>query len=163
MLRTGLVDVLSPLLQAEEFGDPSFSRFASLGAGAAARLLEVLNEDYLADGRQNDGPTIGSVLRAVVAHPDRLRAHGYVIGPGRCDERIAVEGVLFRSDRDYRLCPWYGPQLAQCECEPLYARLREELGVDDAISPPDELDRWYGYDGGSSGYQVERWYRAWWD
>lgn len=163
LLGNGLVDVLSPLLHGDESGDTSFARFASLGADPAARLLELLGEDYLAEERQNDGPTIGCVLRAVVAHPDRLRAHGYVIGPGRCDERITVEGVLFRADRDYRLCPAYGPRLAPCECEPLYARLRDELGVDDALSPPDELDRWYGYDTGSSGFRAETWYRAWWD
>jgi hypothetical protein len=163
MLDTGLVAALGPLLYGDEFGDDSFFRFTSLGADVAARLLELLPSDYLASERHNDGPTIGSVLRAVVAHPDRIRAHGYVVGPGRCDERLTVEGVLFRTDEEYRLCPVYGPPLSTCECEPLYTRLRDEFGVDDALVHPHELDTWFGYDWGPDGYQRETWYRAWWD
>lgn len=163
MLDAGLVEVLTPLLYGDAFDDTSFFRFTSLDADTADRLLALLGEDYLAQERQNDGPTIGSVLRAVVAHPDTLRAHGYVIGPSRCDERITVEGVLFRADREYRLCPLYGPPLEECECERLYERLRDEFGVDDAFVPPHELDRWRGYDWTSAGYQEGTWYRAWWD
>lgn len=163
MLDAGLVSVLSPLLYGDEFRDDSFFRFTSLGADTAARLLELLPQDYLANERQNDGPTIGTVLRAVVAHPDRIRAHGYVIGPGRCDERLTVEGVLFRTDEEYRLCPVYGPPLSTCDCDRLYTRLREEYGVDDALVPPHELDKWFGYEWGTDGYHRESWYRAWWD
>ncbi len=163
LLDAGLIDVLTPLLYGDAFGDTSFYRFTSLGAEPAAQLLELLPDDYLARERQNDGPTMGTVLRAVVAHPDRLRAHGYVIGPSRCDERITVEGALFRADEEYRLCPLYGPQLEHCECERLYARLQEEFGVDDALVHPHELDQWFGYNWGPGGYQAETWYRAWWD
>ncbi len=163
-----LVGPLEPILYGE--GNPSgagiddsFFRFSSLGADVAVTLLDRLPELYLATERQNDGPTIGSVLRAVAANPEHLRAHGYVIGPGRCDERITVEGVLFRADAEYRLCPIYGPPLDNCDCERLYGRLRFELGVHDAFVRPHELDRWLGYDWNDGQYRPERWYRAWWD
>ena len=130
---------------------------------AGALLLDRLPDEYLATARQNDGPTIGSVLRAVVSKPEHLRAHGYVIGPGRCDERITVEGVLFRSDGAFRPCPIYGPPLDDCDCERLYDQLRSQLGVDDAVVRPHELDHWLGYDWREGRYHPERWYRAWWD
>lgn len=163
MLEAGLDQVLAPLLYGDIFADTSFYRFSSLGAEAASQLLRILPAGYLATERQNDGPTIGTVLRAVVAHPDDLRAHGYVIGPGRCDERITVEGVLVRVDREFALCPLYGPPRSRCDCDQLYRVLVDEFGVDDALHPPDELDRWFGYEWGSDGYHGTPWYRAWWD
>lgn len=162
MLDAGIVDILEPLVSIDDHGDDSYFRFAALGADSAGQLLRLLPDEYLADERQNDGPTIGNVLRAVVAHPDGLRAHGYVIGAGRCDERITVEGALFRADGDYRLCPLYEPPLSVCDCEALYQRLREEYGVDDALVPPHELNPWFGYDLSTAG-ETETWYRAWWD
>lgn len=163
MLEAGLDEVLAPLLYGDEFGADAFYRFSSLGSEAASELLRILPPDYLATERQNDGPTIGTVLRAVAAHPDDLRAHGYVIGPGRCDERITVEGVLVRTAQEYTLCPLYGPQLSRCDCEELARTLAEDFGVDDALRRPDELDRWFGYEWGPDGYEGANWYRAWWD
>jgi len=162
MLRDGLADILAPITYGDEFGEASFYRFASLDADVAARLLDTLDEEYLATARQNDGPTIGAVLLAVVRNPDRLRAHGYVIGPGRCDERITVEGILARTDREYRLCNVYGEKLDDCQCEELYAWLCDEFDLD-AQRFPHELDKWLGYGWGVDGYAGETWYRAWWD
>lgn len=165
LLADGLADLLAPLAHDDGFGDPSFHHYTGLGPDVAARLLDVLDEDYLRTERQNFGPTIGSVLRAVVAHPDRVRAFGYLVGPGRCDERITVEGVLFRGDREYRLCPSSGPPFPpRCECDELYGSLREQLGVDDAEGPPDELERWHGPGPDTVGTGPGGpWYRAWWD
>lgn len=163
MLEAGLDEVLAPLLYGDIFGASSFYRFSSLGSEAATALLRILPSDYLATERQNDGPTIGTVLRAVVAHPEDLRAHGYVIGPGRCDERITVEGVLMRTEQEFTLCPLYGPPLSRCDCEELYRVLADDFGVDDARRHPDELDRWFGYEWSETGYQGANWYRAWWD
>ncbi|HRA05095.1 MAG TPA: hypothetical protein PKV13_00565 [Propionicimonas sp.] len=159
----GLDAVLAPLLYGPMYGDESFFRFSALGADAATALLAALPEDYLASERQNDGPTIGTVLRAVVAHPERLLAHGYVIGPGRCDERVTVEGVLLRTEREYRLCELYGPASTDCECDELYRVLADDFGVDDALVHPHELDRFHYYEWTSDGYHGEPWYRAWWD
>lgn len=162
MLDAGVTDILSPVAYGDSFGDTTFYRFTSLGPDVASRLLETLPEDYLRTERQNDGPTIGSVLRAVVAHPDRLRAHGYLIGPDRCDERITVEGVLARSDRDYRLCNVYGRKLEECDCKELYEWMRDEFGLDAEVFPH-ELDTFQAFEWGSDGYEGGRWYRAWWD
>jgi hypothetical protein len=163
MLDAGIVDAFAPFTWHDGLGDDSFFHFAPFGADIAGQLLELLPADYLAKERQNDGPTIGRVLRAVVAHPDRLRAHGYLIGAGRCDERVTVEGVLFQADADYRLCPLGGPQLSVCDCERLYQYLREKYGVDDAEVMPHELERWVGYDLRRDGAASRTWYRAWWD
>ncbi|MFT4110328.1 hypothetical protein [Propionicimonas sp.] len=164
MLDAGVVDVLAPVLLTQTSGDDSYYRLTLVGARIAARLLELLPQDYLASQRQNDGPTIGTVLRAVVAHPDDLFAHGYVIGPSRCDERITVEGVLFRAGGRYRLCPPGGPELDGCDCAELYARLSGEFGVDDADAFPDELSLRDG-PGPDPAAPSEGtwWYRAWWD
>ncbi|MGC3993740.1 MAG: hypothetical protein QM779_06500 [Propionicimonas sp.] len=161
MLDAGVVDALAPALLTDNFGDDTYFRLTVVGADIAARLLAILPEDYLSRERQNDGPTIGTVLRAVVARPEEVLAHGYVIGPSRCDERVTLEGVLFRVDEWYRLCPLHGPALDRCECERLYARLREEFGVDDATVFPHELDAWMTVDAAHGG--TGAWYRAWWD
>lgn len=160
MLRDGLDQVLEPVVLPDTWGSASFYRFTELDASVAADLLERLDEDYLATERQNDGPTIGAVLRAVVAHPDRLRAHGYLVGPGRCDERITVEGVLVRTDHEFVLGEHHGPG---CQCDEL-ERFLAALGVDDARVPPHEAGRWWGLGvPRRAGDPEEFWYRLWWD
>lgn len=156
MLRSGVLDVIAPLLH----GSDDYFHFSGLNAVDAAQLLELLPPDYLTNERQNDGPSIGCVLRALLEHPDDMLAHGYVIGAGRCDERITVEGVLVHSQRSYRLCPLYGPEIDDCECTQLWQSLQSDYGITDAIFPPDELDCWPRF-GTLSGAGC--WYRAWWD
>ncbi|PRZ04164.1 hypothetical protein BCE75_11185 [Isoptericola sp. CG 20/1183] len=162
MLRAGLERTLEPVLLPDSLGASSFYRFVDLDAAVAADLLERLPADYLATERQNDGPTIGTVLRAVVAHPDRLRAHGYVVGPGRCDERLTVEGVLVCCDHEFAVGEHHWPG---CQCDELY-RFVVGLGVDDAAVPPHEVTPWWGWglredDGPGAG--PDHWYRLWWD
>ncbi|WP_407319628.1 hypothetical protein UQW22_04170 [Isoptericola halotolerans] len=170
MRRAGLDDALEPVLVPDALGASSFYRFVDLDAGVAADLMQRLPADYLARERQNDGPTIGAVLGAVVAHPDRLRAHGYVVGPGRCDERITVEGVLVRCDHEFAVGGHHSPG---CQCDELY-RFVVGLGVDDAAVPPHEVVPWWGWGlrdgpGGGSGpapdggADADHWYRLWWD
>ncbi|NNU26618.1 hypothetical protein [Isoptericola sediminis] len=160
LLRAGLHEVLEPVLVPDSAGASSFYRFAELDQPVAAALLDRLDDDYLAVERQNDGPTIGTVLRAVVRHPDRLRAHGYVVGPGRCDERVTVEGVLVRTDHAFVLGDHHGPG---CQCDEL-ERFVASLGVDDARVPPHEVTRWWGRPGDlSPDGPAEHWYRLWWD
>jgi hypothetical protein len=158
LLRSGLDRVLDPVLLPEGGGVTSFYRFTELGAMTAADLLRCLPTDYLGGERQNDGPTLGAVLRAVAAHPDRVRAHGYVIGPGRCDERITAEGVLVRTDDDLTVDPVHSPG---CQCDVL-ERIAAGLGVDDALVRPHEVGRWRGAPAFPRG-DGEHWYRLWWD
>ncbi|WP_278236112.1 hypothetical protein [Isoptericola sp. AK164] len=160
LLRRGLDEVLGPVLMPDAWGAASFYRFVDLDASVATALLDRLDPRYLAAERQNDGPSLGTVLRAVVAHPDRLRAHGYVVGPGRCDERVTVEGVLVRTDDAFVLGDHHGPG---CQCDEL-ERVVAALGVDDAHVPPHEVTRWWGRPGDLSPQESgEHWYRLWWD
>ena len=46
-----------------------------------------------ADGRQNDSPTYRSFLEFMDDHPSDVTAYGYVIGPGRSDSRVTIEGL----------------------------------------------------------------------
>ncbi|MFE6968418.1 hypothetical protein [Isoptericola sp. NPDC057653] len=163
LLDDGLDVLLQPVLGPN--AAPGYYPFAALDARVAAGLLDRLDEEELATERQNLGPTLGAVLRAVVRHPDRVRAQGYVVGPLRCDERITVTAVLLRSDRSLRIDRRHEQG---CECTDVMATL-VALGVDDMHAPPDEITPWWGPgradtrspatgdDGG------EPWYRAWWD
>jgi hypothetical protein len=156
LLDTGLDGPLEPLLVTDSLGAISFYRFTLLDGDAASRLLDLLDEEYLARERQNDGPTIGAVLRAVAAHSDGLLAHGYVVGPGRCDERLTVEGVLVRTDRPVDVATDDGRAA-------LLDHVRA-CGIDDMRVPPHEIAPWWGFAFGSDdGGGDEHWYRLWWD
>ncbi|WP_125776566.1 hypothetical protein [Antribacter gilvus] len=140
-------------------------RFDNLDAPAAAALLDVLEEDDLAD-RQNDGPTLGNVLRAVAAHPGQLVAHGYVVGPARCDERVTVEGVIVGVPDALEITRRHDDG---CACDQLIEHLAT-LGVDDALGRPDEITPWHGHLPGTvhgpeahDGPEPVEWWRLWWD
>ncbi len=160
LLDAGLDAALEPVLRQDVLGAQAFYRFSDLDAEAAETLLDRLDPGYLAEERQNDGPTIGAVLRAIVAHPDRLRAHGYVVGPGRCDERVTVEGVLVRTDDELVVD---GNHSSGCQCEHLVRYVAHDLGVDDMGVPPHEIGRWWGFEYGDGSEQGGHWYRLWWD
>lgn len=164
MLDSSLDAVLDPIVTGATLSDNSFYRFTHLDSQIARSLIERLPAAYLDTERQNDGPTIGTVLRAVVEHPDDLRAHGYVIGPGRCDERITVEGVLLRVDQELHFCSPYeqGPR-PNCDCERLFALLQNDFGIDDARRPPHELGRWWAGVPENGNTHDDTWYRVWWD
>ncbi|MEN5075311.1 hypothetical protein ABE437_15955 [Isoptericola cucumis] len=165
LLDDGYDAVLEPALGPNAGVGAGYYPFAALDGTAAAGLLERLPEEYLATERQNLGPTIGAVLRAVVRRPDRLRAQGYVVGPLRCDERITVTEVLLRTDHELHLDRRHsGP----CECHDLFTLLTGELGVDDMHTPPDEIAPWWGRvgadDAADDGADDDtHWYRLWWD
>ncbi|SKC81142.1 hypothetical protein [Krasilnikoviella flava] len=160
LLDDGLDVLLEPALGGS--ATPGYYPFAALDERTAAGLLERLDEDRLATERQNLGPTLGTVLRAVVRHPDRVRAQGYVVGPLRCDERISVTGVLLRADRALQVDRRHGPA---CECADV-VRALADLGVDDMHAPPDEVTPWWGGcppDGSLGDQAGESWFRVWWD
>ncbi|MFF2453422.1 hypothetical protein [Isoptericola sp. NPDC058082] len=156
LLDDGLDVLLEPVLAGST--TPGFYPFAALDERTAAGLLERLDEEELATERQNLGPTLGTVLRAVVRYPDRVRAQGYVVGPLRCDERITVTGVLLRPGRGVRLEGPHEPGGERADV----VRALAALGVDDMHAPPDEVAPWRGrrLDGGTDD---EPWFRVWWD
>ncbi|MEU2200371.1 hypothetical protein [Isoptericola sp. NPDC019482] len=158
LLDDGLDVLLEPVLTGST--TPGFYPFVALDERTAAGLLERLGEHELATQRQNLGPTLGAVLRAVVRHPDRIRAQGYVVGPLRCDERITATGVLFRPDGDL-LGPGRGPDHRSAEV----VGALTGLGIDDMRAAPDEVVPWRGPrpDRGGATRTEEPWFRAWWD
>jgi hypothetical protein len=103
--------------------------FRGLGAEQAAHLLTALDPDVLA-ARTGPGPTLGTALRAAVAHPGVVMLTGHVIGPDRDDEGVTVDGLLIRGD----------PVLDGLGGDDVRAWDRVvALGIDDALGPPDEL------------------------
>lgn len=159
LLDDGLDVLLEPVLAGST--SPGFYPFAALDERTAAGLLERLDEVELATQRQNLGPSLGAVLRAVVRHPDRVRAQGYVVGPLRCDERITVTGVLLRPGQVGHLEPRHGPGDEAADV----LRALAGVGVDDMHGPPDEVAPWRGRrpDDGAPAGTEEPWFRVWWD
>lgn len=124
------------------------ARFAGLDAAAAVELLDLLPPGQLGD-RQNDGPTLGALLRSAVAHPGVVEVHGYLVVPPRPDERVTGEGVFVYGSFD---------DVARLEDGAVWAELRTAYGLGDATAPPDELvvrrNRWR---------PDEPCWRLWWD
>jgi hypothetical protein len=119
-------------------GDDGCVRFAGVGAAVAGRLLTLLDEPQLGV-RQGDGPTLGAVLRAAVAHPGVVEVHGYAVGPRSAAERVVAEGVFLYALPELQVPEW--PHDGPCECTRLWAQARERYGVDDALGMPQELQR----------------------
>ena len=154
LVARGVARLVEPFVTARPSDDADLARFAGVSGASAIALLERLDERHLAD-RQNAGPSLGTVVRAAAAHPDELEVHGYVVGPGRRDERLTAEGVDVyglplldvRPDHD-----------GQCQCELLWDGVVEHLGVDDAVTGPHEITR-----------RINPWrpnetcWRLWWD
>jgi len=159
MLDIGLDTVLEPVLGQHGFETPGFYRFSTLDAATARLLLGRLAPAYLVTERQNDSPAVGAFLDAVAAYPDRLRAHGYVVGPERCDERITVEGVLVRMDQEVDVDPGCRPG---CRCPDVVRYVEDELGLALPV-PPHEVRRWRGFDLAGGPERGQPWYRLWWD
>jgi hypothetical protein len=111
---------------------------AGLGADAAARLLDVLDGPQL-DVRQGDGPTLGALLRAAVAHPGVVEVHGHAVGPRGADERLVAEGAFLYALPDLQVPEW--PHDGPCECTRLWATARDGYGLGDARGMPQELQR----------------------
>ena len=60
-------------------------------AWLARQLLTRLYRPCL-DDRQNNGPSLGAVLKLCRDHPT-IEFEGYAIGPQRCDERVTADAV----------------------------------------------------------------------
>jgi hypothetical protein len=125
-----------------------------LPAALLLTLLAVLPAVEL-DDRQNDAPTLGTLLRATVEHTDEVELHGYLVGPGRVDERLTAEGLYAYVEPDLDITPGHHHG---CECERLWALVQRDLGIDDAVRMPDSiaprLNPWRPY---------EPCWSLWWD
>jgi len=137
LLSSGVTDIVAPFVTHLPADDGDLASFAGLGAPAAASLLDVLTPDQLSD-RQNDAPTLGVMLRAAVARPGAVELHGYLVGPGRDDERITAEGVFVYAAPDLDITLRHD---TGCQCADLWEMVRRDLGIDDAERFPDEINR----------------------
>ena len=138
LLDVGVPRLVQPFLTSapEDAGD--LARFAGLDATTATELLDRLPAAALTD-RQNDAPSLATLLRAAADNPGTVELHGYLVGPGRPDERITVEGVdLYDVDDawDFEVRPGHGEG---CECELLWSAVRSDLELDDTDVMPQEL------------------------
>lgn len=148
LLRTGVVDLVEPFVTTLPADPGDLTRFAGLDGATAVLLLERLSSARLAD-RQNHGPTLGTVLGVAAAHPDEVELGGYLVGPGRADERITVEGLdlygvgtLLAPDRSGTPITAADVAADVRRMDPdatamLVWGLVQHLGVDDATGPPD--------------------------
>lgn len=154
LLDCGVAALIEPFLTWRPSDPGDLARFAGLDGETAAALLDVLPPVEL-DDRQNDGPTLGTLLRAAAAHPDEVELHGYLVGPARVDERLTAEGLYAYVAPDLEISADHGPG---CGCEELWRAVRRDLGVDDAIRMPDvitpRLNPWRPY---------EPCWSLWWD
>lgn len=125
-VQRGVMRIVDRWVDARASMPPDFLRFAGLGAVQAGYLWDALPEENL-DDRQNDAPSCGSLLRACVGHPGEVELLGYVIGPGRDDERVSIEGLVC-----YRPAPRQGAATrAQWDA------VRRAVGLE--CEPPDEF------------------------
>lgn len=69
-----------------------FMPYSGGDAPLASELLTLLTPEMLTD-RQNYAPSLGSILNCVSANPGKALFDGYVIGPGRFDERISADAI----------------------------------------------------------------------
>lgn len=137
LLDTGVVDLIEPFRTTGPDHAGDLARFAGLDGETAAALLRVIHPVDL-DDRQNDAPTLATLLRSAVEHPDEVEVHGYLVGPARVDERVTATGLCAYVAPDLDITP--GHHLG-CECERLWEVVRRDLGVDDAVRMPDGIER----------------------
>ena len=147
--KTGVTDVM------EKYVNPGMSigdlkRFHNLGGEDAEKLLKILPTKAL-EYCQNDSPSLGSMLAACAANPEKVYLSGYMVGDSRVDERISVDTILIADSQasEYRY-------LRSSEAFNIWRGCQEKLGLD-SDCPPDEV---YGTE------EIEnhpRGWVMWWD
>lgn len=147
--KTGAADIM------EKYVNPGMSigdlkRFHNLGGQDAEKLLKVLPKEALED-RQNDSPSLGSLLSACAANPGKVHLSGYVVGDSRVDERVSVDTILIADNdaSEYRY-------LQEGEAFNIWRKYQGKLGLD-SDCPPDEV---YGAE---ENENHPRSWVMWWD
>ncbi|MDO4664694.1 MAG: hypothetical protein Q4A71_00555 [Actinomycetaceae bacterium] len=126
------------------FASSDYDPFCDLQADAAAALLKLVPEPQLQD-RQNFAPTFKQLLQATCANPEQMALDGYLIGPGRFDERVTIEAFTWKLGEDdphSTVAPWQW--------------LKERVFGDAEIAPPDEISPVY------VDQKLHGWW-VWWD
>lgn len=129
-----------------------YEPFHGLKATTARRLLAVLPAKNLGE-RQNFSPTCETMLRAAVNNPGKVELVGYAIGPGRPDERVSIEGLIYYWNDEGTT----NPTTEQARTQ-LWDTICHNLQLHTAIHLPDELHRFRpAWDPRKEGWWV------WWD
>lgn len=134
-VTSGVASIVEPFVTLLPSSADDLAYFHGVDAEAAAKLLTVLDRRQLLD-RHNDAPTLGVLLQAAVDHPGIIELHGYLVGPGRPDERISAEGVYVYARTDLTITPDHSPG---CECAELWEYFQLDLDVNDARWMPHKL------------------------
>lgn len=144
--KTGAADALAGYMDEGEVGG-DYHRFSTLDSKGAEKLLEVLPSITHQD-RQNDAPTLGTMLAACAANPEKVSLSGYTIGDSRWDERVSVDTIHIVDPEAVE-----GTRLSGQEARDKWHEYQEKLGLD-AWEAPDEI---YCSGGEKPGWEM------WWD
>lgn len=122
--ETGATDVLRKYLTDDQPHEDS-QQFAFLDSDGAKELLEVMPSAALKN-RQSNGPTLGAMLSACAANPDKVHLFGYSVDESRFDERITANSIhitIPEGEKD----PKY--------VKDIWHKYQEKLGLDSLVSP----------------------------
>lgn len=144
--KTGAADALAGYMDEGEVGG-DYHRFSTLDSKGAEKLLEVLPSVTHQD-RQNDAPTLGTMLAACAKNPGKVSLSGYTIGDSRWDERVSVDTIHVADPSAKEGARLFGQQARD-----KWHEYQEKLGLD-AREAPDEI---YSTGGNEPGWEM------WWD
>lgn len=119
---------INSYLPAVENGSSGPMRFDGVDAQAAAALASKMPPGARSE-RQNNAPTVGTMLAAAAQNPGTVELSGYVVGPDRSDERVSVDGVYI-----------FDAELTQVDdAATVLNAAKNVYGLHDAARRPDEL------------------------
>lgn len=147
--KTGAVDAIKDYLDTSATMG-NYGRFSKLDSEGAKKLLEVL-PSIASQDRQNDAPTLGTMLLSCAANPGKITLSGYTIDESRWDERVSVDAIHIADPNAKD-----GTRLSGQEARDKWHEYQEKLGLD-AREAPDEIYCKKGEGEGPAGWTL------WWD
>lgn len=106
-------------------GDYGLTYYSGAGSQAAKEIVAGAPAEALTQERQNDAPTLGTIIKSAASHPGKVEFGGYIVGPDRSDERISADTVFIFDD--------------EADANALLLKARDHYGLTDAKRAPDEL------------------------
>ena len=144
--KTGAIEAIKDYLDTSvTMGN--YGRFSKLDSEGAEKLLASLPSITHQD-RQNDAPTLGTMLAACAANPGKVSLSGYTIDDSRWDERVSVDTIHIADPEAVE-----GTRLSGQQLRDKWHEYQEQLGLD-AREAPDEI---YSTGGEEPGWEM------WWD
>lgn len=149
MKKTGAIDVVKGYYDPGT-GMGNYARFSKLDDKGAEELLKVLPTSALLD-RQNDGPSLKTLLSACAANPGKISLSGYTIDDSRWDERVSIDTIHISDPEAVE-----GANIPRQQARDKWNEYQEKLGLD-AGEAPDEV-----YSSGGRNGEADGW-TFWWD